>query len=64
MQGKTAADFPPEVLQHFDGYVHGNLTRREFLEGAGRPAFESAPKANNVKYESRTLACFKQNLKG
>jgi carboxymethylenebutenolidase len=38
MQRKTAADFPPEVLRIFDGYVHGNLTRREFLDRAARYA--------------------------
>jgi len=32
MQRRKAAGFPPEVLRLFDGYVHGNLTRREFLD--------------------------------
>jgi carboxymethylenebutenolidase len=35
---KTAADFPPEVLKLFDGYVHGHLSRREFLDRAARYA--------------------------
>lgn len=34
----TANDFDPEVLQLFDGYVHGRLSRREFLAGASRYA--------------------------
>ncbi|MGX4642847.1 dienelactone hydrolase family protein [Massilia sp. SYSU DXS3249] len=34
----TAHDFDPEVLQLFDGYVHGRLSRREFLAGASRYA--------------------------
>jgi carboxymethylenebutenolidase len=38
MQRKTAADFPPEVLQLFDGYVHGHLSRREFLDRSARYA--------------------------
>jgi carboxymethylenebutenolidase len=38
MVRKTAADFPPEVLQLFDGYVHGRLTRRDFLDRAGKYA--------------------------
>jgi hypothetical protein len=38
MQRRTAADFPPEVLKLFDGYVHGHITRREFLD-RGAPAF-------------------------
>ncbi|HSC62619.1 MAG TPA: dienelactone hydrolase family protein [Caldimonas sp.] len=32
----TAADFPPEVLRLFDGYVHGRIDRRGFLEGAAK----------------------------
>ena len=38
MERKTARDFPPEVLALFDGYVHGGITRREFLERAARYA--------------------------
>ncbi|HSX61296.1 MAG TPA: dienelactone hydrolase family protein [Tahibacter sp.] len=31
MTRKTSADFGPEVLEHFDAYVHGALSRRGFL---------------------------------
>jgi carboxymethylenebutenolidase len=34
----TAADFDPEVLKLFDGYVHGRVSRRDFLVRAGRYA--------------------------
>jgi len=34
----TAADFDPEVLKLFDGYVHGRVSRRDFLARAGRYA--------------------------
>ena len=34
----TANDFDPEVLQLFDGYVLGRLSRREFLASASRYA--------------------------
>ena len=34
MERKTAADFPQELLNLFDRYVHGDLDRRGFLEGA------------------------------
>jgi carboxymethylenebutenolidase len=34
----TANDFDPEVLRLFDGYVHGRLSRREFLARASRYA--------------------------
>lgn len=36
MERKKASDFPPEVLKLFDGYVHGRLDRREFLERAAK----------------------------
>jgi carboxymethylenebutenolidase len=32
----TAKDFQPEVLQLFDRYVHGDLSRRGFLDSAAR----------------------------
>lgn len=34
MERKKASDFPQELLNLFDLYVHGNINRREFLEGA------------------------------
>ena len=34
MDRKKASDFPPEVLELFDGYVHGHLSRRDFLDRA------------------------------
>ncbi len=36
MERKKASDFPPEVMQLFDGYVHGNMSRRDFLDGAAK----------------------------
>ena len=33
---KKASDFPKEVLALFDGYVHGFIQRRDFLEGAAK----------------------------
>ena len=33
---KKASDFPQEVLKLFDGYVHGFIERRDFLEGTAR----------------------------
>ncbi len=38
MERKKASDFPPEVLKLFDGYVHGMLDRREFLNRAAKYA--------------------------
>jgi len=34
MERKTAAEFPQELLNLFDRYVHGDIGRREFLDGA------------------------------
>ena len=36
MERKQASDFPPEVLKLFDGYVHGWIDRRQFLDGAAK----------------------------
>ena len=36
MERKKASDYPPEVMKLFDGYVHGAMTRRDFLERAGK----------------------------
>jgi carboxymethylenebutenolidase len=41
----TAADFHPEVLKLFDQYVHGGLSRRGFLDAAGRYATQGATAA-------------------
>jgi carboxymethylenebutenolidase len=39
---QTAQDFQPEVLQLFDRYVHGDLSRRGFIEQASLYAGSSA----------------------
>ncbi len=36
MERKTASDFDPDLLRLFDRYVHGGISRREFLDGAAR----------------------------
>src|SRR5258706_8845016 len=36
MERRKASDFSPQVLELFDGYVHGRITRRDFLDGAGK----------------------------
>ena len=35
---KRAQDFDPRVLEIFDGYVHGHLSKREFMRRAGKYA--------------------------
>ena len=36
MERRKASDFPPQVLELFDGYVHGRISRRDFLDNAGK----------------------------
>ena len=38
MQRKRASDYPPEVLKLFDQYVHGWMSRRDFLDRAAKYA--------------------------
>ena len=38
MKRLTAKDFSPELLELYDFYVHGRITRREFLASAGKCA--------------------------
>src|SRR5467141_1999030 len=38
MQRMKASDFPQEVLNLFDRYVHGGIGRREFLDRASKYA--------------------------
>jgi carboxymethylenebutenolidase len=38
MERKKASDFPQELLNLFDRYVHGGIDRRAFLEGAQKYA--------------------------
>ncbi|MDP2064294.1 MAG: YghX family hydrolase [Phaeovulum sp.] len=33
---KRAKDFDPRILEIYDGYVHGRMTKREFIERAGK----------------------------
>jgi carboxymethylenebutenolidase len=42
MTRKTASDFSPEILSLFDRYVHGQASRREFIESAARFAAGTA----------------------
>jgi carboxymethylenebutenolidase len=36
MERKKASDFDPELLNLFQSYVHGGMSRREFLDGAAK----------------------------
>jgi carboxymethylenebutenolidase len=49
MQRKKASDFPQELLDLFDSYVHGGMSRRAFLDGAQR--FASAGVSAGALFE-------------
>ncbi len=52
MERRKASDYPPEVLKLFDGYVHGWLSRRDFLDRAGKYAvggFSAAAMLESLK---------------
>ena len=36
MERKKASDFPQELLNLFDRYIHGDIDRRAFFDGAAR----------------------------
>ena len=42
---KKASDYDPEILALFDGYVHGKITRRQFLDRAAAVATVGASAA-------------------
>jgi carboxymethylenebutenolidase len=52
----TTADFDPEVLKLFDGYVHGQVSRRDFLARAGRYAVGGATAATLLAQLSPSFA--------
>jgi carboxymethylenebutenolidase len=35
---RKASDFDPRILEIFDGYVHGKMSKRDFIAQAGRYA--------------------------
>ncbi|MEQ8968349.1 MAG: YghX family hydrolase [Azospirillaceae bacterium] len=45
MQRKKAADFDPYILELYDGYVHGKLTKREFLDRVAKVTVGAAAAA-------------------
>lgn len=45
MQRKKASDFDSRILELYDGYAHGKLSRREFIDRAGAISFGTAAAA-------------------
>ena len=57
MERKKASDFHPEVMKLFQGYVHGSLSRRDFLDRAGKYAvgsFSAAAMLESIPSRPRT----------
>lgn len=52
----TAKDFDPEVLKLFDQYVHGQLSRRDFISSAARYAVAGATGASLLSQLSPVFA--------
>jgi carboxymethylenebutenolidase len=46
---KKASDFPKEVLALFDGYIHGFIERRDFLDGAAKVVGSAAAALSVLK---------------
>jgi carboxymethylenebutenolidase len=42
MQRRTARDFDPRILELYDGYVHGRMSKRQFLDHAAKYAVGGA----------------------
>ena len=63
MDRKEAGDFPPEVLQLFDGYVHGTITRRDFLDRAAKFAVGGVSAAAMLQSLSPNFAWAQQVAK-
>jgi carboxymethylenebutenolidase len=60
MERKTASDFDPELLKLFDQYVHGGVSRREFMDGATRYAVGGLTVAGIVESLSPNYAWAQQ----
>jgi carboxymethylenebutenolidase len=54
MERKKASDFPQELLNLFDHYVHGEIDRRSFLDGAKKFA-SAGVSATRIKTEYITV---------
>ena len=60
MERGKASDFPKEVLELFDGFVHGSITRREFIDRAARYAVGGVSAAGFLEALSPNFAWAQQ----
>jgi carboxymethylenebutenolidase len=59
-QRKQACDFDPRILELFDGYVHGKMTKRQFLDHAARYTVSGAAAAAVLESLSPNYALAQQ----
>ena len=64
MERKQATDFPPEVLKLFDGYIHGGLSRRDFLALASTFGASTAMAYGMIGLAAPTKAAAQEAKKG
>ncbi len=64
MERKKATDFDPELLDLFDRYVHGGVSRREFFDGAAKFAVGGVTAAALVESLSPNYAEAQQIAEG
>jgi carboxymethylenebutenolidase len=57
---QKASDFHPEVLKLFDGYVHGSISRRDFLDRAAKYAVAGVSAAGLLEALSPNFAWAEQ----
>jgi carboxymethylenebutenolidase len=60
MERRKASEFNPELLRLFDQYVHGGISRREFMDGAARFAVGGVTAAALVEALSPNYAFAEQ----
>jgi hypothetical protein len=54
MERKKASVFPQELLNLFDEYVHGRMSRRDFLDGAQKFAVGGLTAARSWRCSGRS----------
>src|SRR5271165_5723083 len=55
MGRRKASDFPQELLDLFDGYVHGEISRRDFWMARKNSPSAVRPRHHSSKRLSRTM---------
>ena len=62
MERKKASDYDPALLDMLDDYVHGGISRRQFIDGAGKFAVGGVTAAALVDSLSPTYAAETQQI--